>query len=135
MRSLFEEYGCQPVRTVIADQEDALASLVRNGVGLAILRRDKIERLGSDGTMVALPRRLPPVQLRFAVLTRRAHEPMLGAVIEEVARVWKLEIPDGTSSTQPPHRNGRGALERSHLAHAPIGSRTTPADLGRSRQE
>lgn len=91
MARLFEQHGCQPTKTLIADQEDAVASMVRGGIGLGILRREKVERLSADGSMFALPKPLPLVPLRFAVLARRANEPIIRAVIDEVLRAWSVE--------------------------------------------
>lgn len=91
MQSLFAEHRCQPDKTLIVDQEDAVASMVRAGVGLGILRRDKVERLGQDGTLFALPLPLPKLWLRFALLERRAQEPLLQAVAGAVAEVWGID--------------------------------------------
>lgn len=90
MNRLFEAQGCSPARTISVDQEDSVATLVRGGVGLGMLRRERIEALGRDGSMFALPLALPPVPMAFALLERRRSEPVLQAVLEAVAEVWAL---------------------------------------------
>lgn len=99
MQSLFDAHGCQPAKTLIADQEDAVASMVRGGIGLGILRREKVERLGADGALFALPRELPQVPLRFAALSRRANEPLLRAVIDAVLAAWGIAEEDAEQLT------------------------------------
>ena len=92
MLSLFDAHACRPARTLIADQEDAVAEMVKAGVGLGILRRDQVEAISPDGTVIALPRKLPHVHLRFAVLARRAGDPILQAVLEAIAAAWDIDL-------------------------------------------
>lgn len=92
MRTLFEAHCCTPRKTVMANQDDALAAMVAGGTGLGILRREVAEAYARQGRMYVLPMRLPPVSLRFACLAARANEPILVAVLGALAEVWSLEI-------------------------------------------
>lgn len=103
MRAIFDPQGLEPERAMISNQKDAVLAMVAAGVGLAITRRQDIERAAVSGALVALPLPLPEpvptVSLRFACLAPRAEEPMLKAVFEAVRVVWSG--PDGGPGAQP----------------------------------
>lgn len=91
MQAMFEPHGFQPARSMLANQKDAVLALVAAGVGLAITRRQDIERAAESGAIYAIPLPLQPVptvSLRFACLKRRADEPLLRAVSAAVRAVW-----------------------------------------------
>ncbi|MBR0567062.1 LysR family transcriptional regulator [Azoarcus sp. L1K30] len=91
MQAMFEPHGLQPIRSMLANQKDAVLALVAAGVGLAITRRQDIERAAEAGAIYAIPLPLQPVptvSLRFACLKRRADEPLLRAVSAAVRSVW-----------------------------------------------
>lgn len=91
MQSLFDPHGLWPERSMLANQKDAVLAMVAAGVGLAITRRQDIERAAEAGTIyaVALPLTpTPTVSLRFACIRQRAQEPVLRAVRAAVASVW-----------------------------------------------
>ena len=92
MRALFEAHGCTPVKTVLANQEDALAAMVKAGVGLGIMRRDQVDLAEREGLAFALPLELPSVSLRFAYARKRANDPLLRAVQGAIAATWGLGI-------------------------------------------
>lgn len=93
MKALFEAQRCAPEKTLLANQEDALAAMVKAGVGLGIMRREQVEAAEREGLAFALPLRLPRVRLRFAYLARRAGDPRLRALLAELATVWALSPP------------------------------------------
>lgn len=90
MRTLFKAHGCCPVKTVLANQEDTLRAMVAAGFGLGIMRRSDIEVPGHEGLIYALPLRLPPITLRFAYLKKRASDPVIRAVMAELATIWEF---------------------------------------------
>ena len=90
MQKLFESHSCQPVKTVLANQEDALAAMVRAGVGLGIMRREQVEVAAREGSAYPLELELPSVDLRFAYLAKRANDPVLKAVRALLSRLWGL---------------------------------------------
>lgn len=93
MRALFEAHDCAPVKTVMANQDDALRAMVAGGVGLGILRRVDIEEAAKSAPIYALPLELPTVSLRFAHLRTRANDPVIRAAVAELSRVWSLALP------------------------------------------
>ncbi|MCB1909995.1 MAG: LysR family transcriptional regulator [Rhodocyclaceae bacterium] len=92
MRSLFEAHGCTPRKTVLANQEDALAAMVEGGFGLGIMRRELVVAGEAEGRLHLLPMTLPTVSLRFACLRQRADDPLLKAVITTIAGLWGVAV-------------------------------------------
>lgn len=91
MRTLFEAHGCEPVKTVLANQEDTLRAMVVAGFGLGIMRRSDIETPEHAGLIHALPLELPLIALNFAYLKKRASDPVIRAVMAELATIWEFE--------------------------------------------
>lgn len=91
MQPLFEAHGCKPVKTMLADQEDAMKAMVAAGVGLGIMRKSEVEQAERSGTMHVLPMDLPTISLRFAYLKTRANDPVIRAVVSELSAIWALE--------------------------------------------
>nr|WP_282959170.1 substrate-binding domain-containing protein [Azoarcus sp. L1K30] len=91
MQPLFEAHGCKPVKTMLADQEDAMKAMVAAGVGLGIMRKSEVEQAERSGTMHVLPMDLPTISLRFAYLRTRANDPVIRAVVSELSAIWALE--------------------------------------------
>lgn len=89
MRALFQAHGCEPREVVMTGHEDAVEAMLRAGVGLAIMRREKAEAVQAEGLARILPLALPGVPLRFAYQARRAAEPVLKAVLAAMAEVWE----------------------------------------------
>ncbi len=90
MRTLFDAHCCEPARTVLANQDDALIELVRAGVGLGIVRAGMVG--GEDDGAYELPVALPSVPLRFAYLRKRANDPVIRALIAVLQDVWALDL-------------------------------------------
>lgn len=95
MNALFREHCCEPARTLLANQEDALIELVRAGVGLGIVRAGLVG--GDEDGAFELPVALPSVPLRFAYLRRRANDPVIRALVAVLQAVWELEAPDASA--------------------------------------
>ena len=66
--------------------------MVEGGVGLGIMRRELVEAGQAEGRLHLVPITLPGVSLRFACLKKRANDPLLTAVLAELAIVWGLQI-------------------------------------------
>ncbi len=91
MARLFEAHGCVPKRIVVADQEDALLAMVRAGVGLGTVRREKVEAAAAeDGSIYALPLALDPVAINLVYPRKRANDPRIRAVLSAVEAVWQM---------------------------------------------
>ena len=94
VESLFSEHCCTPGSTLIADQEDALVSLVKSGAGLGIMRDDEIRKHSADGGLHALPIELPRLPLQIICLQKQRDQPGLRALFAALERVWGL-VEDG----------------------------------------
>lgn len=94
-KTVLDEHSCcRPPQTIVSDNEEALRSLVKAGVGLAIMRADEIQKAEQEGYAFALPVELPTVPLRLAYLKKRENDPQLTALLEVVAEVWGLPATD-----------------------------------------
>lgn len=93
MMSLFKEHCCEPAKTVVSDDEEALRALVRAEAGVGILRDDEVAKAEREGYAYALPLELPPVSLDFIYLKKRASDPIIRAVLNELMDAWELELP------------------------------------------
>lgn len=91
MSRLFEAAGCEPKRVVVAEQEDALLDMVCGGVGLGIVRAEKVDAIARrDGSIYALDLPLAPNPLYLAYARKRANDPLIRAVVTAVRQVWGL---------------------------------------------
>ncbi len=101
VEQLFGEHCCQPGSTLIADQEDALVSLVKSGAGLGILREDEIQRHSADGSLYALPIELLRLPLRMICLGKQRDQPLLRALFSALEAVWGLQADEDSSAELP----------------------------------
>ncbi len=90
MRALFEAHCCEPTRTLIANQEDALVEMIRAGVGLGIVRAGVF---AADDQAYELPVALPSVPLQFVYLRKRENDPLIRAVMHQLCAVWGIAPP------------------------------------------
>lgn len=88
IQALFQAHGCEPVKAVMSEQEDALWAMIRLGQGLGIVRREHIDRPENAGHLHALALNLPPLPLHFAWLRKRANDPLVRALRTVVAEMW-----------------------------------------------
>lgn len=91
MRRLFEQQHCEPVKTLVSDQDEALRAMIKAGVGVGILREDDALRAASDGHAYVLPVELDPVSLDFIYLKKRASDPVIRAVVDAIVQTWELQ--------------------------------------------
>jgi len=92
IRAVFDAHGCEPHQKVLADQEDAVLAMVRAGVGLGVIRRDKIH--ADDDSIEALALELSPVPLNFTYLRKRANDPLIRAALAAVCQAWQVAPPE-----------------------------------------
>ncbi len=93
MRAIFEEHGCEPEKTLVSDQEEALRALIKAEVGVGILRDDEVQRAEEEGYAFALPVELPTVSLDFIYLKKRASDPVIRSVLNELIETWNIDLP------------------------------------------
>lgn len=91
MSRLFDAAGCEPRRVVVAEQEDALLDMVCAGVGLGIVRAEKVAAIAErEGSIYALDLALTPNPLYLAYARKRANDPLIQAVLTAMRQVWQL---------------------------------------------
>ena len=95
MSRLFDAAGCEPKRIVVAEQEDALLAMVCAGVGLGIVRAEKVAAIAErEGSIYALDLPLSPNPLNLVVARKRINDPLIRAVLSAVRSVWGIEADD-----------------------------------------
>lgn len=89
MSRLFEAAGCEPTRIVVAEQEDALLSMVCAGVGLGIVRREKVAAIAErDGKVYPLSMGLLPNPVSLVYASKRESDPLVQAVLVAARSIW-----------------------------------------------
>jgi len=88
--ALFESGNKLPTQIVWCDNEDAIRTLLRAGVGLSVVRADVAESAVSEGYGVGWHGRVPTIALSLVMLKQRAQEPALVALKESVSELWGL---------------------------------------------
>ncbi len=86
--ALFAPMGQTPARAAVVNRKDSILAMVAANVGVAISRREDIERAAASRAICALPMALPPVRLNFVWPNTQAQSPLLGALIAAVEAVW-----------------------------------------------
>lgn len=88
MQSLFAKHGCEPVRTALVNQDDAVVELVRSGAGLGIVRAGMLDAAGDSAFELPVP--VIPIPLQFAYARKRANDPVIRALVSVLQDVWEL---------------------------------------------
>ncbi|MCW9053356.1 MAG: LysR family transcriptional regulator [Motiliproteus sp.] len=90
MRDLFDQHCCQPAKTVVSDSEEALRTMIKAGIGLGIMRGDELRQAEKEGFAFEVPIELPKVSLQFIYQKQRQNDPVLKALLNEIAELWGL---------------------------------------------
>jgi DNA-binding transcriptional LysR family regulator len=88
-RALLSEHGVEPQRVVEADQEAVVGSLVVSGVGMALVREDIALAHEAAGEVCLWDGVRMPTTLWFVYLRDRERDPVLAALLEVLAGVWR----------------------------------------------
>ena len=87
---LLRTHGVEPAKSIGADHESVVSSLVASGLGVALIREDIALRMAEAGE-VCLWRDIRAVTtLWFIYLRSREHDPVIRALLDVVKDVWKL---------------------------------------------
>ncbi|CAB5708200.1 HTH-type transcriptional regulator YofA [Delftia tsuruhatensis] len=90
LQALFARQGLAPNQVVESDAMAAPESLVRAGLGLALLREDVAVAAAEHGGLVIWPHARVPAQLGFIHAPAAAHDPALVATLSQLRQVWGL---------------------------------------------
>lgn len=88
VREMLAEHGQVPHVAVEADQEASMVSLVRNGVGLCLMRDDLADAAALRGEVVIWQGAHPPCPLSFVHPEARMHDPVVQAMVGVLRGIW-----------------------------------------------
>ncbi|MCB1887154.1 MAG: LysR family transcriptional regulator [Rhodocyclaceae bacterium] len=88
LEAVFAPIGKTPMRAAVVNRKDSILAMVAAEVGLAISRREDIERAAATQPVCALPLRLPPQAIHLVWLPTRGADALLQAVVTGVGSVW-----------------------------------------------
>ena len=85
-----------PQKLVFVDSEDAIRTLVKEGLGIAVLRKQDAIQAQRENWGVMWSGHVPPISLNMAVPVRRMQEPLIMAWCQLVANLWADQEPLAT---------------------------------------
>jgi len=88
--TLLREHGVQPIKVVEADQENVISSLVKSGVGLALMREDTAFEKAATGEVCLWEDVRIPTTLWFIHLKERENDPVIRALLDVLKETWSL---------------------------------------------
>ncbi|GGC01629.1 LysR family transcriptional regulator [Marinobacterium zhoushanense] len=103
--ALFEAGNPLPRQIVWCDNEDAIRTLLRAGVGLSVVRVDDAERAVDEGYGVCWDGAVPSLAINLVMLKQRAQEPALVALKESVCALWGVD--ESQSAVQSEHQTAQ----------------------------
>ncbi len=86
--ALLSQHGVEPTKVVEADQEDVISSLVRSGVGLALMREDLALEQAAAGEVCLWKDVRMPTTLWFIYLQEREDDPVIRALLDVLKDTW-----------------------------------------------
>lgn len=93
---LFGEHGVEPAKFVEADQESVITNLVVSGVGVSLVRENLALEGQRAGEMCIWDKGRLVTHLWFIYAAERAADPFIGALVEVLREIWRLdESPTG----------------------------------------
>ncbi|MBV1788041.1 LysR family transcriptional regulator [Marinobacterium sp. D7] len=98
--ALFEAGNPLPRQIVWCDNEDAIRTLLRAGVGLSVIREDDAERAVEEGYGVCWDGAVPSLAMNLVMLKQRTQEPALAALRESVCSLWDVVDAKGVELTE-----------------------------------
>jgi DNA-binding transcriptional LysR family regulator len=90
VRELLAEHGQAPRIAVEADQEASMISLVRNGVGLCLMRDELAAPAAARGEILIWPGASPLCPLSFIYRDAHAQDPLVMAMLGVLREVWSV---------------------------------------------
>ena len=90
LHNLFARQGLQPNQVIENDSATAPESLVRAGLGLALLREERALAGAEQGDLAIWPHVRVAAQLGFVYAPDKEHDPALVATLQQLRQVWGL---------------------------------------------
>ncbi len=88
METFFYCRGIKPKSTVVADQQSAIISMIKAGVGLSFMLEGEAQIAEQQGVLTIWPGRTFPVNLCFISRKKAAHSCRIQAMIKVLKSVW-----------------------------------------------
>jgi len=88
--ALLESHGVAPLKSIGADHESIVSSLVASGLGVALIREDVALKMEQAGEVCLWRDTRVATTLWFIYLHSREHDPVIRALIDVVKDVWGL---------------------------------------------
>jgi DNA-binding transcriptional LysR family regulator len=87
----FQSRGLEPLKVTVADQEPVIRTLVRSGLGLAIMIEEEAVEARSRGEAAVWDRGVGAIELSFVYRRARDKDPLLKAVLNGIHDSWPDE--------------------------------------------
>ncbi len=88
VREMLRRQGFEPRFVVEADQEASMISLVKNGVGLCLMRDELAQAAAQRGEVVIWQEVNQPCPLTFIYPSAREHEPSIAGLRQVLQDIW-----------------------------------------------
>ena len=88
VRQMLREHGHEPKFVVEADQEASMISLVKNSVGVCLMRDELANAAAERGEVVIWQGVAQPCPLVFVYLRSRAQDPTIAGLVRVLQEVW-----------------------------------------------
>lgn len=109
--SLLQSHGVSPAKSIGADHESVVSSLVASGLGVALIREDIASRMADAGEICLWRDTRAATMLWFIYLRSREHDPVIRALVDVLKDVWGLRHNGGSGG------RGRAALRMNGAAY------------------
>ena len=86
----FQQRNLRVSKVAIADQEPTLKMLVTSGVGLTLMIEDEALATEQEGRVVIWTKHKFQVDLSFAYLRKREHDPVIQAILNGLFILWDI---------------------------------------------
>jgi DNA-binding transcriptional LysR family regulator len=88
---MFHKRNLEPSKVaVVADEESAFKTLVTSGVGLTLMIENQALAAEQEGKLVIWEKDKLPIDLSFAYLRKREHDPLIQAILNGIFIVWDI---------------------------------------------
>ena len=96
--ALLQSHGVEPAKSIGADHESVVSSLVASGLGVALIREDIALRMAEAGEICLWRDIRAATMLWFIHLRSREHDPVIRALVDVLKDVWGLRHNGGSAA-------------------------------------